>query len=134
MDVSYYLFMYLWLIITSLTITGILTLLVYLILKLIERYNNHKINNPSFENLIAILGVIINTEIQEYENDIFISKGSITNSNFDNYYYDITNKIINNISKDFEKRILAYMTKEALYKYIARSVKSYLTSKINGTL
>jgi len=134
LSISQYLFAYLIIVLMFLTFTGFISLLVFIIMKLLEGHNNHKIENANFENLIGILGVIINTEIQEYENDIFLNKGAITNSNFDNYYYDITNRIIANISKTFEKRILAYMTREALYKYIARSVKNYLTSKINGTL
>lgn len=89
--------------------------------------------STSFEELIAILQLIINTELEAYENDIFLSKGSITNNNFESYYNDITNKIIENMSPDFEKNIRLYLSETALYRYIARSVKRYLTSKISGT-
>ena len=86
-----------------------------------------------FETALAILKIIINTELDAYENDIFISKGSITNSNFDNYYKDITNKIIKSISTDLINYLSFYITEDMVYVIIARSVKKFLTDKINGT-
>ena len=65
--------------------------------------------------------------------DIFENKGSITNNNFDNYYNDLTSRIIKNISPDMVKSLSKYYTEEAIYRFIARSVRDYLVSKINGT-
>ena len=86
-----------------------------------------------FETALAILKIIINTELDAYENDIFISKGSITNSNFDNYYKDITGKVIKNVSPDLITYLSFYVTEDMIYLIIARSVKKFLTDKINGT-
>ena len=86
-----------------------------------------------FETALAILKIIINTELDAYENDIFISKGSITNSNFDNYYKDITGKIIKNVSSDLINYLSFYVTEDMIYLIIARAVKKFLTDKINGT-
>lgn len=96
-------------------------------------YKNAVYDND-FSELLAILKLIINTEIEEYENDIFMSKSTISNSNFDQYYKDITSKIRKNISPAFEQQILKYISEKMLYTTIARSVKKYLTEKIHGTL
>lgn len=87
-----------------------------------------------FDSALSILRIIINTELDAYENDIFVNKGSITNSNFDNYYKDITNKIVNNLSPALIKHLSLYITEDMIYVIIARAVKKFLTEKINGTL
>ena len=55
-------------------------------------------------------------------------------NNFDNYYNDLTSRIIKNISPDMIKSLTKYYTDEAIYRFIARSVRDYLVSKINGTM
>ena len=87
-----------------------------------------------FETALFILKTIINTELSAYENDVFLSKGSITNSNFDNYYKDITGKIINALSQDLIKHLSMYITEDMVYVIVARSVKKFLTEKITGTV
>lgn len=91
-------------------------------------------NNPSFETLITILNLIINSELDAYENDIFRNKGSITNQNFDSYYKDITTKIVESISPDLEENLKYYLTEDAIYRIVGRAVKKYLTEKITGTI
>ena len=86
-----------------------------------------------FDTSLSILKVIINTELDAYETDIFMNKGSITNSNFDNYYKDITGKIIKNLSPAIISHLSLYVTEDMIYVIIARSVKKFLTEKINGT-
>lgn len=88
----------------------------------------------SFESSLTVLQVIIETELNAYETDIFSTIGNITNQNFENYYNDITSKIIDNLSPDFIKNITLYISEDALYKIIARSVKKYLTEKISGVI
>lgn len=87
-----------------------------------------------FDSALLILKTIINTELDAYENDIFTNKGSITNSNFDNYYRDLTNKIISHISSDLVKHLSIYITEDMIYVIIARSVKKFLSEKITGTV
>lgn len=86
-----------------------------------------------FDTLMSVLKTIINTELDAYENDIFTQKGNITNSNFDNYYNDLTKKIIENISDDFLEAVSYYIPKSTVYRIVARSVKKYLTEHINGS-
>lgn len=96
-------------------------------------YRNAVYDND-FSELLAILKLIINTEIEEYENDVFLSKQTISNANFDQFYKDINEKIRKNISPAFEQQMLKYVSEKMLYTTIARSVKKYLTEKIHGTL
>lgn len=86
-----------------------------------------------FGTLMQILTATIKTELDLYENDIFSNKGGITNSNFDNYYNDLCLRIVNSLSKQFIDQLTVYITYETIVRYIARSVKKYLSEKVNGT-
>lgn len=102
---------------------------------IVYRILNSKSQSPTeFISLLSILSSQIKTELDAYDQDIFEVKGSITNNNYDRYYKDLTNRIIQNISPDMVKELTKYYTEDAVYKYIARSVRDYLTTKINGTL
>lgn len=98
--------------------------------------NNHqKHSSPDeFLGLLTILSSQIQSELDSYEKDIFENKGSITNNNFDRYYRDLTSRIIKNINPNMIKELSYYYTEEAVYRFIGRSVRDYLISKINGTL
>lgn len=102
----------------------------------IYRSNNHqKHSSPDeFLGLLTILSSQIQSELDSYEKDIFENKGSITNNNFDRYYRDLTSRIINNINPNMIKELSYYYTEEAVYRFIGRSVRDYLVSKINGTI
>lgn len=86
-----------------------------------------------FLGLLTILSSQIKSELDSYDQDIFEKKGAITNNNFDVYYRDITSRIIKNISPDLIKELTHYYTEDAVYRFIGRSVRDYLVSKINGT-
>ena len=112
----------------------IIYFLVYFFFKKIFLPYKKELIDLDFETALFILKTIINTELDAYENDIFMSKGSITNGNFENYYKDITSKIINNISADLLKHLSLYITEDMVYVIVARSVKKFLTEKITGTV
>ena len=76
----------------------------------------------------------IQSELDSYDSDIFQSKGSITNNNFDVYYRDITSRILKNINPNLIKDLSYYYTEDAVYRFIGRSVRDYLVTKIKGTL
>lgn len=96
-------------------------------------YKNAVYDND-FSELLSILKLIINSELDEYENDIFTRKQTISNANFDQFYKDIVFKIRADISPQFEQQILKYISEKMLYTTIARSVKKFLTEKIHGTV
>lgn len=88
-----------------------------------------KTEDPDFELLLTALNAAINTEIELWERDIFVNKKAMTNSNFENFYYEISNHIINSLSESFYIRFEHYLTRDAVYSIISRKVKEYLTEK-----
>ena len=90
-------------------------------------------SNESFAELLDILIVIINSEFDQYEKEIFFLKGSLTNSNFNNFYDDICNKVIDAVSEDLYLQLERYVTREYIIAIIARRVKEYLREKIHPT-
>ena len=98
--------------------------------------SNSKRNSTPEEslNLLTILSSQIQSELDSYDSDIFQSKGSITNNNFDVYYRDITSRILKNINPNLIKDLSYYYTEDAVYRFIGRSVRDYLVTKIKGTL
>ena len=119
---------------TFAVLIGILYIATYYFYKKIYLPYKKELVDLDFDSALSILKLIINTELDAYENDIFMSKGSITNSNFDNYYKDITGKIIKNLSPALIKHLSLYIQEDMVYVIIARSVKKFLTEKINGTV
>ena len=114
-------------------ITCILILIGIVFFLLYKMNKERRISPHEFIGLLTVLSSQVQTEIDTYDKDIFINKGSITNNNFDNYYQDLTHRVIDNISPSMIDQLTQYYTEEAIYKFIGRSVRDYLVSKINGT-
>ena len=114
-------------------ITCILILIGIVFFLLYKMNKERRISPNEFIGLLSVLSSQVQTEIDTYDKDIFINKGSITNNNFDNYYQDLTHRVIDNISPSMIDQLTQYYTEEAIYKFIGRSVRDYLVSKINGT-
>ena len=92
------------------------------------------ISDAEFSELLIALNAAINTEFELWEKDVFVSKKAITNSNFDNYYHEMTSSIIQSLSPIFFKKMNQYITEEAVVSIIGRKTKEYLTSKLTGTI
>ena len=114
-------------------ITCILILIGIVFFLLYKMNKERRISPNEFIGLLTVLSSQVQTEIDTYDKDIFINKGSITNNNFDNYYQDLTHRVIDNISPSMIDQLTQYYTEEAIYKFIGRSVREYVVSKINGT-
>lgn len=113
----------------------VILLLCVLIGITIIKSNSKRNSTPEeFLNLLTILSSQIQSELDSYDSDIFQSKGSITNNNFDIYYRDITSRILKNINPNLIKDLSYYYTEDAVYRFIGRSVRDYLVTKIKGTL
>ena len=113
----------------------VILLLCVLIGITIIKSNSKRNSTPEdFLNLLTILSSQIQSELDSYDSDIFQSKGSITNNNFDVYYRDITSRILKNINPNLIKDLSYYYTEDAVYRFIGRSVRDYLVTKIKGTL
>ena len=113
---------------------GIIYLFAYFFYKNIYLPYKKDLVDLNFETALFILKTLINTELDAYDTDIFMSKGSITNANFDNYYKDITTKIIKSISPNLITHLSLYITEDMVYVIVARAVKKFLTEKISGTI
>ena len=112
----------------------VVLLLIGVVFFLVHKMNQEsKISPNEFLGLLSILSSQIQTELDAYDQDIFENKGSITNNNFDNYYQDLTHRILRNISPNMIHQLSQYYTEEAIYRFIGRSVRDYLVSKIKGT-
>jgi energy-coupling factor transporter transmembrane protein EcfT len=96
-------------------------------------YTPHKlISTPSpLPELLIVLTTVINTELALYEKNVFNTKGTLTNANFENFYRDITNNVINSLSDNFFVKIGYYIKAEAVVSIICRTVKDFLIEKVN---
>ena len=92
------------------------------------------VSDTSFEELLIALNAAIQTEFDLFEKNVFVDKTAITNSNFDNFYFEMTEHIIKSLSPLFYKKMTQFITEDALYSIIGRKVKEYLTGKINGAV
>lgn len=91
-------------------------------------------SDVSFQELLIALNAAIQTEFELWDKDVFTDKKAITNSNFENYYYEITSHIINSLSPTFFLNISKYLTEDAIVSIIGRKTKEYLSSKISGSI
>ena len=98
-----------------------------------HREKNHLVE-LRFEELMAILSLIINTEFDEYDKELLVGNRPITNQNFDTFYKDITDKILANISPELSAALSLYTTQDNIVRIIARRTKQYLREKIDGTV
>ena len=78
--------------------------------------------SATLPELLITLNTIINTEFTLYEKNVFSTKGALTNANFENFYKDITNNVINSLSDDFFIKIGFYIKQEAVVSIICRNV------------
>ena len=85
----------------------------------------------SFAEMLTSLNTIIENEIELYEKSIFEGGGKIgSNAQFENYYKDLVERILGDLSDEFFNRMCVYMSKEALVAFICRLVKAYLGEKV----
>lgn len=120
-------------ILTGILILGMLGFGVWSVQVIVNSDKRH-LSTDDFAGCMTILNVIIQVEFDLYNNDIFNKKEAITNTNFENFYNDLTHRIISNIPDDFINRMSSYYTADAIYAYIARRCKVFLSEKINGTM
>lgn len=84
----------------------------------------------SFQELLVALNAAINTELELWEKDVFNNKQALTNSNFENYYIDISDHIIKSLSPIFFINMGKYITEDAVVAIIGRRTKEFLVNKM----
>lgn len=121
-------------IITTIILCSIFIIASMVFLKYVLTPYRTQFLEQSFEEMLIVLNAAIQTELDLFEKDVFQSKQAITNSNFDNYYEEISRKIIDSLSPTFYVSIQRYLSYDAVITLIARKVKVYLTGKVNGSV
>ncbi len=100
-------------------------------LKIMTKY--HKtVDQVSIQELLMVLNAVIQTEFDLFDKDIFVNNRGITNSNFENYYNEISMHIIDSLSPVFFENMSKYMTQDAIITLVGRKVKEYLTMKVKN--
>lgn len=115
-------------------ITALIILTLYILIAHIMVEYKKKTATMTFPELLGVLSALIQLEIDRYEKDLFNNNRTITNSNFDNFYNNLTHAILDGISPSFMKQMQIYITEDMITSYVARSVKQYLTTKVKGVL
>ena len=127
MNIYYIIFIPLWVLFISLIFFYVLYR------KILPKYKM-TVSEVSFQELLIALNAEIQTEFELWEKDVFVDKKAITNSNFDNYYMEITNQIIKSLSPIFFVNIGKYISEEAVVSIIGRKTKEFLVTKVNGVI
>lgn len=121
-------------IITFIVITAIIVeivIAVSFIFKKVLPYYKRYSANLSMSELMVSLNTIIENEINVYERSIFDGgRKIINNAQYNNYYKDLAERIIGDLSPEFFERVSFFMKKEAIVSLICRTVKDYLSEKI----
>lgn len=89
------------------------------------------VSDVTLNELLIALNAMINTELELWKNDVFNdNKGVANNSQYENYYHEITGKILDSISPIFFDNIEKYITSEAVVSIIGRRVKNFLNTYV----
>ena len=118
---------------TSSWIAILIFLIIYVVFNRILIPYRLTVSDTTFQELLLALNAAIQTELDLWEKDVFANKNAITNSNFENFYYEITDHIIKSLSPIFFKKMTQYISEDAIISIVGRKVKEYLTGKINGS-
>ena len=86
----------------------------------------------SMPELLTALNAVIENQVAIYEKSIFEggSKSIASNAQFENYYRDLCERILGDLSPEFFDRMSYFMKREAVVALICRTVKSYLSDHI----
>lgn len=114
---------------SAIMVVIVIAILAILILMLLPKYRN-AVRVSDYSTLIGVLKSIIMQEIELYEKDVFENRATITNANFDNYYKELSNRIISFISPQLIRELEYYITYDCIITLVARSVKIYLSSRV----
>lgn len=121
-------------IIGAITIAILINVTLYVLYSHLLVIYKRKTATMSFPELLGVLSALIQLEIDRYEKELFNNNRTITNSNFDNFYNNLTHAILDGISPSFMQQLQVYVTEDMVVSYVARSVKQYLTTKVKGVL
>jgi hypothetical protein len=89
------------------------------------------VSDVSFQELLLALNAEINTELELWRNDVFVNDNGIANnSQYENYYHEISTKIVHSLSPIYYENIEKYITTEAVVSIVGRKVKTFLNEYV----
>ena len=115
----------------GLILAEIYVFMVILTKKVLIPYKRHTAD-LSMPELLTALNAVIENQIAIYEKSIFEggSKSIASNTQFDNYYKDLCQRIVDDLAPEFFDRMSFFMKKEAVIALICRTVKTYLADHV----
>ena len=126
-------------IITALVILLIITIVIlevviaiwFVTSKILKPYKRYTAD-LSMPELLTALNAVIENQITLYTKSIFEGgqKKIVSNVQFENYYRDLCNRILDDLSPEFFERMSFFMKKEAVVALVCRIVKDYLSSEV----
>lgn len=88
-------------------------------------------SDVSFQELLLALNAAINTELELWKDDVFVDhKGIATNSQYENYYSEISMTIVNSLSPTYFENMEKYISQQAVVSIIGRRVKNFLNEQV----
>ena len=101
-----------------------------IIRKILPKYKL-TVSNASLEDIIMTLNVTVNTEFELWEKDVFIDDGGIANnSQYENFYNEISMNILTSLSEAFYASAEKYLTRDAIVTIVARQTKNFLNKHV----
>lgn len=112
-------------------ITFLIVTSFYIIFRKILPQYKLSLSNASLEDVIMTLNVTVNTEFELWEKDVFIDDGGIANnSQYENFYNEISINILNSLSEAFYISAERYLTRDAIVTIVARQTKNFLNKHV----
>lgn len=117
--------------ILSAWVTLLVLLCIFVIFRIILPRYRVITSQVSFDDLILVLNAEINSELDMWKSDVFTEgKGIANNSQYENYYNEISMTILKSLSPIYFTNMEKYMTSEAIVSIIGRRVKNFLNEYV----
>ena len=115
---------------------GLILMEIFIFMRILTKYilipYKRYTANLTMTELLTSLNAVIENQVAIYEKSIFEggAKSIASNTQFDNYYRDLCQRIVDDLSPEFFERMSFFMKKEAVIALICRTVKTYLSDHI----
>ena len=115
----------------TLVILEVVFAIKYIMTKVMIPYKRYTAD-LSMTELLTALNSVIENQITIYNKSVFEGgkKKIASNTQFENYYKDLCNRILDDLSPEFFERMSFFMKKEAVVALICRTVKEYLSENV----
>lgn len=117
--------------IITLWVTILILFSIYIIFRKILPKYKITVSELSLSDVVATLNVIINTELELWEKDVFVDQSGIgNNSQYENYYNEICMNILNSLSDAYFDSAEKFIKRDAIATIVARHTKNFLNKHV----